>query len=81
MSNYTLSDCPSDRNQYSKIIDETKNAILSSFSDDTSFSGIDPNELRKKIRSMSILEDEGLGFERTLSLVKEERRVSSLVLS
>ena len=72
LSNYTLSDCPSDRNQYSKIIDETKNAILSSFSDDTSFSGIDPNELRKKIRSMSILEDEGLGFERTLSLVKEE---------
>ncbi len=70
----TLSPCLSndvkDREEYRKAIYETVEAILSSFSDESAFSGIDPYKLRKKISSYSILEDKGIGFDSTLSLIK-----------
>lgn len=65
-----LSDSKKDREEYSKAISKTVDALLSSFSDESAFSGIDPYELRKKISSYSILEEKGIGFDTTLDLVR-----------
>ena len=71
LSKYTLSNSKEEREEYGRIVDETKNAILSSFSDDSAFSGIDPLSLRKDVQSISLLDEDGLGFDGTLSLIKE----------
>ena len=69
--NLLLSNDESDRNAYKAIIDKTVESILSSFSDESAFSGINPYELRDRINSKSILVDEGLGFDKVLEEVKE----------
>ena len=72
LSLYTLSDCQLDRKEYERIVDETKRAILSSFNDDSAYSGLDPLRLRKEISSLSILDDEGIGFDAALKEIKEK---------
>ena len=72
MSGYTLSDSIQDRAEYERIVDKTKEAILSSYSDDSAFSGINPYQLRRQIEEIGLLQEDGLGFDRTLQLVKDE---------
>lgn len=72
MSGYTLSDSIQDRAKYERIVDKTKEAILSSYSDDSAFSGINPYQLRRQIEKIGLLQEDGLGFDRTLQLVKDE---------
>ena len=72
MSGYTLSDSIQDRAEYERIVDKTKEAILSSYSDDSAFSGINPYQLRRQIEKIGLLQEDGLGFDRTLQLVKDE---------
>lgn len=72
MSGYTLSDSIQDRAEYERIVDKTKDAILSSYSDDSAFSGINPYQLRRQIEKIGLLQEDGLGFDGTLQLVKDE---------
>lgn len=72
MSGYTLSDSIQDRAEYERIVDKTKEAILSSYSDDSAFSGINPYQLRRQIEKIGLLQEDGLGFDMTLQLVKDE---------
>ena len=72
VSGYTLSDSIQDRAEYERIVDKTKEAILSSYSDDSAFSGINPYQLRRQIEKIGLLQEDGLGFDRTLQLVKDE---------
>lgn len=72
MSGYTLSDSIQDRAEYERIVDKTKEAILSSYSEDSAFSGINPYQLRRQIEKIGLLQEDGLGFDRTLQLVKDE---------
>lgn len=66
-----LSDEEKDRIEYKRIISKTVEAILSSFSDESAFSGIDPYSLRKEIASCSSFEAKGIGFDSTLDIVKK----------
>lgn len=67
-----LSNREEDRKAYRKAIERTVDAILSSYSDESAFSGINPYELRSRIASLGLLEDKGLGFEKTLEMVEKE---------
>ncbi len=72
MSRTTLTNNPEERAEYGRIVDKTKEAILSSFQDSSAFSGIDPLALRKEIEEISILDEDGIGFDATLELAKEK---------
>lgn len=61
-----------DRNEYKETIYKTVEAILSSFSDESAFSGINPYELRERINSIPLLEEKGVGFDETLDIVRDE---------
>ena len=61
-----------DRIEYRKAIEKTLDAILSSFSDESAFSGMNPYDLRSLISSHSILEEKGIGFDATLDIVKDD---------
>ena len=54
-----LSEKSGDKAAFRVAISETAEAILSSFSDESAFSGINPYELRKRIESRPILPGEG----------------------
>ncbi len=66
-----LSNLELDRANYREAIEKSLDAILSSFSDESAFSGIDPYDLRKQISSETILEKKGIGFDSTLEIVRK----------
>lgn len=68
----TLSNAFDTRDEYKRIVDMTRDAILSSFSDDTAYSGVDPLKLRKDINEISLIDELGLGFDETLKLIEEK---------
>ena len=61
-----LSDSKAVQDRFSQMIRETLESIYASFSDDSSFSGIGPYELRDEIASLGFLPEEGRGFEEVL---------------
>ena len=61
-----LSDSKAVQERFSQMIRETLESIYASFSDDSSFSGIGPYELRDEIASLGFLPEEGRGFEEVL---------------
>ncbi len=67
-----LSDDKAVQETFSRMIDETLQAIFGSFSDDSAFSGIDPYELREKIGSLGFLPENGKGFEEVLEATKRD---------
>lgn len=71
-SRTVLKNEPEARAELKRELDRTWEAVSSSFSDDSAFSGIDPNELRKMISSIDVLPEEGLGFDRALELTQEK---------
>ena len=71
-SRTVLKNEPEARAELKRELDRTWEAVSSSFSDDSAFSGIDPNELRKMISSIDFLPEEGLGFDRALELTQEK---------
>ena len=58
------------RDNYSRMVEKTVSSFLSSIKDDSAFSGIDPYELRAKIKRLGFLPDKGLGFDETLEKVE-----------
>jgi len=61
-----LSDSKAVQDRFSQMIRETLESIYASFSDNSSFSGIGPYELREEIVSLGFLPEEGRGFEEVL---------------
>ena len=61
-----------DKNEYKKIISDMTNAILDAFIDEKAYSGPTPQELQKLIRRDSILPENGLGWEKVFSELKEK---------
>jgi len=61
-----LSDSKAVQERFSQMIRETLESIYASFSDNSSFSGIGPYELREEIASLGFLPEEGRGFEEVL---------------
>ena len=61
-----LSDSKAVQDRFSQMIRETLESIYASFSDNSSFSGIGPYELREEIASLGFLPEEGRGFEEVL---------------
>ena len=66
-----LSERSGDKAAFRAAISDAAEAILSSFSDDSAFSGIDPYELRKKINDLDILPEEGDGWDKMMESVKD----------
>ena len=60
------------REEYRNMIDKTVDAVLSSFSDKSAFSGIDPYTLRKNIGALGLIDEKGLGFDETLRMTRNE---------
>lgn len=60
------------REEYRSMIEKTVDAVLSSFDDKSAFSGIDPYSLRKNIVSLGLIDEKGIGFDRTLELVGKQ---------
>lgn len=67
---YILSDSAEDKAKFKDMIGNTTDAILSSYSDNTSYSGIDPITLRKDIAELGFLPEKGMGFDNTLETVR-----------
>ena len=67
-----LSEKPEDRNELRREIEKTLDAIFSSCSDETAFSGINPYELRKRIGSLTVLPEKGMGFDSALDVTARE---------
>lgn len=72
MKNIFLTNNENDKEIYKKVISETMNAITDSFIDEKAYSGPTPQELQKLIRRDSILPENGLGWEKVLSELKEK---------
>lgn len=72
MKNIFLTNEQNSKDEYKKIIEETVQAILETFSTDTAYSGPTPQELQKIIRQDSILPEKGLGWQKTLELAKDK---------
>ena len=70
--NTVLSHRGEDRKQLREQLEATLEALNSSYSDESAFSGIDPNELRRRIGQIDILPEEGLGFDAALDLLRRE---------
>ncbi len=66
-----LSSSDEDKNRFRQIIESALEASLSSYNDNSAFSGIDPYELRKQIASLGFLPEEGLGYDKCLEKVKQ----------
>ena len=60
------------KKEYKDIIGKTADSILSSFDDKSAFSGINPYALRKQIRDLGLIDEKGLGFEKTLEITEKE---------
>ena len=60
-----------DKDAFRRMIHEAAEAILSSFSDDSAFSGIDPYELRREIGKLQLLPEHGSGWDDTIRNVRE----------
>lgn len=69
---FILSDSEEDKKRFGKMIESTTDAILSSYSDNTSYSGIDPLTLRKNVESLGFLPECGMGFDETLEKVRTD---------
>ena len=66
-----LSEKSGDKAAFRAAISETAEAILSSFSDESAFSGINPYELRKHIESLPFLPEEGDNWDGMMESVKD----------
>ena len=60
-----------DKDAFRRMIHDAAEAILSSFSDDSAFSGIDPYELRREIGKLQLLPEHGSGWDDTIRNVRE----------
>lgn len=58
------------REEYKYVVERSVNAFLSSVNGESAFSGINPYILRKEIKELGFLPDEGLGFDKTLEKVE-----------
>ena len=72
MQNIFLTNEQNSKDEYKKIIEETVQAILETFSTDSAYSGPTPQELQKIVRQDSILPEKGLGWQKTLELTKNK---------
>lgn len=70
-SDCILSASEDSKSSFRKEIGMTLDSILSSFSDDSAYSGIDPLSLREEIGKLGFLPEEGMGFDKTLETVRE----------
>lgn len=61
-----LSESKDVQERFKEMIGETLSSIFRSFSDGSAFSGIDPNDLRQKVRGLGFLPEHGRGFEAVL---------------
>lgn len=68
---YILSNTQEDKLRFEEMIDETISSFFNTLTDDKAFSGINPYELRDKIRGLGFLPEKGIGFEEALSVVRE----------
>ena len=59
------------RQTFRSMIEQTTDAIITSFDDDAAYSGKNVYELRSRIESLGFLPEHGTGFEETLETVKE----------
>ena len=69
-STLVLSSRDEDRKALRSFVDETLDAILSSFSDDSAFSGINPYKLREEVGKLGFLPEQGKGWDDTLSTLR-----------
>lgn len=60
-----------DKDAFRRMIHDAAEAILSSFSDDSAFSGIDPYELRREIGKLQLLPEHGSGWDDTIRNIRE----------
>lgn len=68
---YIFSPEESVKREYERVVKKTVESFLSSISDDSAFSGIDPYSLRDEIASLGFLPERGLGFDETLKMVSK----------
>ena len=61
-----------DRNELRREIEKTLDAVFSSCNDDSAFSSINPYELRKRISSLTVLPEKGIGFDNALDVTAKE---------
>jgi len=69
-----LTNNPEDKRNYLSIIENTAQAIAAAFQekDDLAYSGPTPQELHEIINVSTLLPENGLGWEKVLSLLKEK---------
>ena len=60
------------RQTFRRMIDDTTDAIITSYDDAAAYSGKDVYELRSQIESLGFLPERGKGFDKTLSTVKKD---------
>lgn len=72
MENIFLTEDENSKKEYKEIIEQTVQAITESFTSDCAYSGPTPQELKNIIHQSSILPNEGLGWQKVLSLTKEK---------
>lgn len=68
---YIISDNPEDKAIFDSMIKRTMDAFFASIKDSNAFSGINPYELRAKIKDLGFIPKKGIGFENTMKKVEE----------
>lgn len=68
---YIISGKPEDRAVFESMIKQTMDAFFASVGDGSAFSGINPYELRAKIKELGFIPQQGLGFGNTLKKVED----------
>ena len=59
------------RQTFRSMIEQTTDAIITSFDDDAAYSGKNVYELRSQIEGLGFLPEHGTGFDETLDTVKK----------
>lgn len=72
MKNLFLTNKKSSKKAYKEIIKQTAKAITKAFEDSSAYSGPTPQQLKKEIKGIEILPENGLGWDQVLELTKEK---------
>ena len=72
--NLFLTSSQSDKNKFIESVNKVADIISNSYNSKKAFSGITPEELKKKVKGVELLPEDGIGFEKVLE------RIENLVL-
>ncbi len=72
MENIFLSDSEESKIEYKKVMAQTVDAIIGAFDSEKAYSGKTPHELKKILCTNELLPSHGIGWKKTLEIVKEK---------